>query len=300
MDRVSIREVGLRDGLQSLSVVLPTDQKLAWLQAEAACGVSEIEVTSMVRPDLVPQLSDCEEIVRAAAVMPDLSAAVLVPNLKGAQRAIACGATKLNFVMSVSQAHNQRNVKATHDQSLTAFRNIRDLSSGVVLSGGLSTAFGCSIEGVIASRDVTKLAEALVKSGAEEIILADTVGFADPASTRRVIDEVQRAIGPAVPIALHFHDTRGLGLANISAALDQGIRVFDASLGGLGGCPFAPAATGNVVTEDVVFLCEAMGLITGINIDALLGVRRRLQAWLPGVLLHGAYARAGSRLGHMI
>jgi hydroxymethylglutaryl-CoA lyase len=300
MDKVSLREVGLRDGLQSLSAILPTQHKLQWLMAEVDCGVGEIEVTSMVRPDLVPQLSDCETIVRAAATIANLVTAVLVPNLKGAQRALTCGAHKLNFVMSVSETHNLRNVRATHDQSLAAFQSIKALGEGPILCGGLSTAFGCTLEGKIAPRAVAKLAEALVRLGATEIILADTVGFADPASTKEVVKEVQLAIGEAVPIALHFHDTRGLGLANISVALECDVRAFDASLGGLGGCPFAPNATGNVVMEDVVFLCEALGLSTGIDVNALLGIRKTLESWLPDVPFYGAYARAGARLGYNI
>ena len=294
---VSVREVGLRDGIQNISAFMPTVDKLAWLTAEAAAGMAEIEVCSFVPPKVIPQFVDANEVTARALQIDGLTVAALIPNLKGAERGIAAGVHKLNFVMSVSASHNLANVRRTREDSLADFAGIARLINGLdasrrpLLAGGLSTALGCTIEGRISEDEVVRYAVALAEAGADEISVADTVGYADPTSVRRVFKAVGSAVSP-LPLAAHFHDTRGLGLANALAALDSGVRRFDACLAGLGGCPFAPGATGNIVMEDLVFMLEGMGLRTGVDIERLVAVRAILQRSLPGVALQGAIARA--------
>jgi hydroxymethylglutaryl-CoA lyase len=297
-DDVSVCEVGLRDGLQMVETFFPTQEKLAWIRAEAAAGVREIEVTSFVPPKLVPQFVDAQAVVEGALAAPGLRVIGLVPNLKGAERGIALGVHGLNFVMSVSRTHNQKNVRREREESLADFARIADLVRTLPegkrpkLLGGLSTALGCSYEGEIAPDDVVRYAVALAEAGADEIMVADTVGYATPSLVKRVFKAVKDAVGP-LPVSAHFHDTRGLGLANVSAALECGVRRFDASLAGLGGCPFAPGATGNIVLDDLVFLLDAMGLRTGVDLDKLLAVREIVARNLPGTPMYGALARAG-------
>lgn len=295
VDAVSLREVGLRDGLQSIAAVMSTQTKLAWIEAEARAGVREMEVAAFVRPDRVPQMADAADVVAGARSFEGLTVSALAPNATGAARAVNAGAHVVNFVMSASIEHNRKNVGMTIEQSLAAFEAVCRIGD-VRVCGGISTAFGCTLQGAITPKSVAVIAGRMAQSGADEIIVADTVGYADPASIRTVVLEVNAAVSP-LPIALHLHDTRGLGLANITAGLECGVRAFDASLGGLGGCPFAPLATGNVVMEDVAFLCEALGLHTGIDLDALVEVRRSVEAALPDVTFHGAFARAGRRRG---
>jgi len=296
---IVIREVGMRDGLQSIADVMPTQEKIAWCSAERAAGVSEIEVTSLVPPKLMPQLADAAEVITHALSLDGLTVAALIPNFKGAERAIKLGVHKLSFVMSASEKHNLANVRRSRAESLTDFARIADHIKSLpederpVLVGGLSTAFGCTIEGEVAATEIERLAADLVEAGADEITLADTVGYADPASVKNVFTRTKAAICDATPIAAHFHDTRGLGLANSLAAIEVGITDFDASLAGLGGCPHAPGATGNIVTEDLVFMCESMGLRTGVDVDQLLEVRKILQRSLPQVPLNGSIAKAG-------
>lgn len=299
MDKVILREVGLRDGLQSVKTLLATHKKLEWIALEAAAGICEIEVTSMVRPDLVPQLADSADVLVGALAVEGLCVAVLVPNLRGAERAAALGAHKMNYVLSASETHNHKNVGRSLDDSLLDFGRIKALTTKTRLCAGISTAFGCTMEGWIDPVHVARIAEHLAKTGAAEIILADTVGYADPRSVAVLVADVTRAVGD-IPIAAHFHDSRGLGLANVAAALDSGVRRFDASLGGLGGCPFAPGATGNVVMEDVIFLCESMGFATGVDLAALLDVRSVVAGHMPDERLHGAYSKAGPRRGFAI
>jgi hydroxymethylglutaryl-CoA lyase len=236
--------------------------------------------------------------VAHALGIPGLTVAALIPNLKGAERGVAAGVHKLNFVMSVSESHNRANVRRSREESVEDFGRIAALLRTVPaerrpkLAGGLSTALGCTIEGKVSESEVTRYAAKLAELGADEIAVADTVGYADPASVRRVFKAVMVEV-PGVPVAAHFHDTRGQGIANALAALDTGVRRFDACLGGLGGCPYAPGATGNVDMEDLVFMLEGMGLRTGVDLERLIAVRGILERALPGVPLHGNVAKAG-------
>jgi len=295
---VEVCEVGLRDGLQMVESFVPTDAKLAWIRAEHDAGVRQIEVTSFVPPKLIPQFVDAEEVVRRSLELPGLTVMALVPNLRGAERGLAQGVHKLNFVVSVSRTHNLKNVRREREESLADFARIvqaRDaagLKGRTRLLGGLSTALGCSYEGRIEVDEVRRCAAELARAGADEIMVADTVGYADPAQVREVFRAVQAEVGD-IPVAAHFHDTRGTGLANVTAALECGIRRFDASLGGLGGCPYAPGASGNIVMEDLCFLLDSMGLRTGVDLTRLLAVREIPQRHLPAGSLHGALARAG-------
>jgi len=295
---VVVREVGLRDGLQLVSDFFPTDQKIAWIEAEAASGVREMEVTSFVPPKLIPQFADAEEVVQKSLQIPGLTVVALVPNLMGAERSFALGVHKINFILSVSRTHNQKNVRREREESMADFRRIvarrneQDLQRRTIIGGGLSTALGCSYEGRIAVDDVRRYAAQYAEAGADELIVADTVGYGDPVQVRAVFKAVQAEAG-SLPIVAHFHDTRGTGIANVAAALDCGVRVFDASLAGLGGCPFAPGASGNIVMEDLCFMLDSMGVRTGVDLERLIAVRELLTRNLPGSELHGAVARAG-------
>ena len=295
-DRVEVVEVGLRDGLQILDRVLPTDDKIAWLAAEHACGVRRFEVASFVPPKLMPQMADAAQVVAAARRLPTMVVTALVPNLKGAVAAIEAGVDAIVIPISVSDAHSLANVRRTPTEmvaELAAIRRLRDDSGKPVrIDAGLATAFGCTIQGEVREDAVVCMAEACAEAGADRIALADTVGYANPAQVRRLFGKVRAQIGERLHTA-HFHDTRGTGLANVVAALDEGIRSFDSSLGGLGGCPHAPGASGNIATEDLVFMLEAMGFDTGIDLENLLATQRRLAEWLPGQPLYGKLAGAG-------
>ncbi len=295
---VFVREVGLRDGLQIHPTFMHTDRKLEWIRQEASAGVTEIEVTSYVPRTLIPQFADAEEVTVKAMQVPGLTVAALIPNLRGAERGIELGVHKLNFVMSVSRTHNLKNVRREREESLADFKRIVQLArsqpaeSRPVIVGGLATALGCSYEGRVPVDDVVKYALALAEAGADEIVVPDTVGYADPNQVRQVFKAVLAAVGN-LPVAAHFHDTRGLGLANVSAALDCGVRSFDASLAGIGGCPFAPGATGNIVMDDLCFMLDSMGLRTGVDLEKLLAVRQIVSETLPDIPMQGALARAG-------
>jgi hydroxymethylglutaryl-CoA lyase len=297
-EHAHIREVGLRDGLQSIAEILPTEQKIAWLEAEHAAGVGEIEVSSFVPPKLLPQLADAEAVVRHALTLPGLIVSALIPNLRGAERGLALGVHEMNFVLSVSDGHNRANVRRTTAESIEDFRRVVALCHTAAVERrprvacGLATAFGCTIEGAVDEDQVRRIAGEVAKAGADAIMLADTVGYGQPAAVERVFRRVIADVAP-LPVAGHFHDTRGLGLANVLAALNAGARAFDASLGGLGGCPYAPGATGNIVTEDLAFMLEAMGFETGIDIERLIAVRELVARALPNVVQHGAIAKAG-------
>lgn len=299
MTDVYVHEVGTRDGLQSVPQFMPTEMKKRWITDEFHAGVREIEVCSFVPVKLIPQFADAADIVAHALTLPGLTVAALVPNLKGAQRGLELGVHKMNYVISVSESHNRANVRRSTEESAQDFEQIVALCRSVEgtrrpkIVGGLSTALGCSIEGRVPPENVRRLATRLAQAGAEEIILADTVGYADPASVRQLFSAVRRDLGDAMPITAHFHDTRGLGLANALAALDVGIRAFDASLGGLGGCPYAPGASGNIATEDLVFMLESMGLSTGVDLERLLAARAQVREALADQPFHGAIARAG-------
>lgn len=296
--KITLREVGLRDGLQIHSSFMPTADKLGWIAAEAAAGMGEIEVTSYVPPKLIPQFADAQEVTLGALDIPGLVVAALIPNMRGAQRGIELGVHKLNFVMSVSETHNMKNVRRMPAESVNDFRAIVELirsqpeGKRPIIVGGLSTALGCSYEGRVAVSQVVKYARQLVEAGADELVVADTVGYADPNQVREVFHAVRSEVGPII-IGAHFHDTRGTGLANVSAALDCGITHFDASLAGLGGCPFAPGASGNIVMEDLCFMLDSMGLETGVDIEKLIEVRQYIARALPDIAMHGGIAKAG-------
>jgi hydroxymethylglutaryl-CoA lyase len=289
--------MGLRDGLQSVQTIMPTATKVEWARREAAAGVPEIEVASFVPPKLLPQMADAGDVVPAARRISGLTVSALIPNLKGAERAVAAGAQKLNYVMSVSESHNQANVRRSVADSLADFGRIVEYVRGLpgekpIVCAGLATAFGCTIEGAVSEARVGELALQAAALGADEMVIADTVGYGNPAAVKRVFSAVVKEL-PAMPIGAHFHDTRGVGLANVVAALDAGITRFDASLGGLGGCPYAPGASGNIVMEDLVFLLETMGYATGVDLERLIEVRKFVQASLQNEQFHGALSRAG-------
>ena len=294
---VRVREVGPRDGLQSVATFFPTVSKKEWISAESAAGVPEIQVCSFVPTRVIPQFSDSAEVVSHSLRQPGLTVAALVPNLKGAELGFATGVHKMDFVVSASESHNQRNVRRTVAESLDEFQRIAELRGtrkdwrAVELSGNISTSFGCTIEGRIDPDAVMRIAEAYVQHGADELTIADTVGYANPAQVKDVFRRLQSSFDN-VRLAAHFHDTRGLGLANVLAALDAGVRTFDATLGGLGGCPFAPGATGNIVMDDLVFMLEAMGLRTGVDLQRLLALRDVISSRLPDEPLYGAIAKA--------
>ena len=301
---VLVSEVGPRDGLQSIEPIMPLAAKQAWISAEAAAGVREIEVGSFVPARLLPQLADTAAVVAHARTIPDLTVAVLVPNLKGAEAAIAAGAHKITLPLSVSETHSLRNVRRTHAQMLEEARAIAALiraqpaAQRPRFEGGLSTAFGCTLEGVVPEDRVVQLGEALMNAGCDEVGLSDTTGYANPVQVKRLVQKLRAAVGSEAFAGLHLHNTRGLGLANVIAGLEVGVTTFDSSLGGLGGCPFAPGASGNIVTEDLVFMLEAMGLRTGIDLARLLDVRRIVAEALPGEPLHGFTPEAGIPLGY--
>jgi hydroxymethylglutaryl-CoA lyase len=296
---IEVREVGLRDGIQNIKMVVPTDLKLAWIKAEVAAGVRDIEVCSFVPPKLLPQFADAEEVTRRALAVQGLTVAALMPNLKGAERGAALGVHRLDYVVSVSEGHNLSNVRRSTAESLADLRRIAEFLKGIEankrprLLCGLATSFGCTIEGNVPHDRVVSFAEQVAAMGVDEIALADTVGFGNPNAIRALFARVRKAIGPNIVLAAHFHDTRGLGIANVAAAIDVGVRHFDASLCGLGGCPFAPGATGNIVTEDVVFLAESLGFNTGIDLEKLIKAREIVQQALPNEALYGQMAKAG-------
>jgi len=297
-NHVTLREAGLRDGLQIVSTIVPTETKIQWIRSEHAAGVQEIEVCSLVPPKLIPQFADAADVIAASLQIPGLEVSALIPNLKGAERGIQLGVHKLNYVVSVSESHNMANVRRSVADSMADFQRISEMiralpaSSRPKITGGLSTSFGCTIEGAVSEDRVIELAVQLAEAGADELVVADTVGYGGPVAIERVFRRVLAEVG-TLPVAAHFHDTRGLGLTNAAAALNAGVRYFDATLAGLGGCPHAPGATGNVVIEDLAFLCETMGFATGIDIPKLLAVRQTLASALPQERLAGAIAVAG-------
>ncbi|MDR7948541.1 hydroxymethylglutaryl-CoA lyase [Achromobacter sp. K91] len=293
---VLISEVGPRDGLQSVKATMPTADKLRWIDALVAAGVREIEVASFVPARLLPQMADAAEVVRHAARHPALTVMALVPNLRGAEAALRAGVHKLTMPVSASREHSLANVRKTPKEmveEVRAIARLRDeLAPAVKLEAGISTAFGCTLQGVVPEDEVIRLAALCVAAGADESGLSDTVGYANPAQVRRLFRRLRAEIGEKAGAA-HMHNTRGLGLANCLAAWEEGVRTFDSSLGGLGGCPYAPGASGNVVTEDLVFMFEAMGVRTGIDLDGILAARAPLAAGLPGEPLYGMTPDAG-------
>lgn len=301
---ILVSEVGPRDGLQSIQTIMPTAAKMAWIDAEAAAGVREIEVASFVPPKLLPQMADAAEIVAHAKTIPDLAVIALVPNFKGAENAIRAGADKLGLPLSCSETHSQANLKMTHDQVIDEVRKIRALIDTLPAAerpgfeGSLSTAFGCTLEGEVPEGQVVRLAARLVEAGVDELSLSDTTGYANPNQLRRLIKLVRAEVGADKLDSVHLHNTRGLGLANVVAALEEGITTVDSSLGGIGGCPFAPGASGNIVTEDLVFMLDSMGLKTGIDLEQLLTVRDTVLAALPDEEMYGFTPDAGLPKGY--
>src|SRR4051812_15414648 len=293
---VTIREVGLRDGLQIIPRTVPTSAKLEWIRDAHAAGQRELEVGSFVPARLMPQLADTAEVLAFAKTLPGLVASVLVPNLKGAERAIAEEADAMLVPLSASHAHSLANLRKTPDDVVAEIGRIRAARDAAgartLLEVGISTAFGCTIQGEVKTSEVLRLVQAVLDAGAEKLSLADTVGYADPAMVSRLFEQVLRVAGDKLDAA-HFHDTRGLGLANCYAALRLGIRRFDACLGGIGGCPHAPGASGNVATEDLAYMLASMGIKTGLDFDALIALRGKLAGWLEGEALHGALWQAG-------
>ena len=295
---VQICEVGPRDGLQNAHHLMPTAVKNAWISALAKAGLKEIEVGSFVPPKLIPAMADTGEIVAHARTIPGLKVVVLAPNLKGFQRALEAGAHKISFPVSVSHAHSVSNVRMTPDQMVDEVVKCCELRASLPvdrrpeIEGGLATAFGCTLQGEVPESEVVRIAKRLVSAGVDCLGLADTVGYANPAQIRRLYRKVRDVCDGRLD-GVHLHNTRGLGLANAFAAFEEGARAFDSSMGGLGGCPFAPGASGNVVTEDLVFMFEAMGVGTGIDFEALLRAREILVNGIPDEPLYGHFAQAG-------
>jgi hydroxymethylglutaryl-CoA lyase len=295
---VVVSEVGPRDGLQNVKQVMPTATKIRWVTALAAAGLREIEVGSFVPPKLLPQMADAAEVVRAAKLLPGLSVLALAPNFKGAERAIAAGVDVVSMPVSASREHSLANLRMTPEAAVEEVRKVRQLCDSlpperrVGLEVGISTAFGCSLQGVVSESWVMELAVLLAEAGAESIGLSDTAGYANPAQVKRMFTQLRHELGDKAGAA-HFHNTMGQGLANVVAALEAGVKTFDASQGGLGGCPYAPGASGNIVTEDLVFLLEAMGLRTGIDIEHLLAARAIVTEGLPGEHIYGHVPNAG-------
>jgi hydroxymethylglutaryl-CoA lyase len=295
-EMVRVCEVGPRDGLQMAKSIMPTAIKAKWLAAIAAAGVPEIEVGSFVSSKLIPQMADTDEIVRGALAIPGLTVMALVPNLKGAQRAYGAGAHGIGIPVSVSEGHSRANTNKGTDDQVAEVRRIvewvRAQERPMRIEPGCATAFGCSIEGRIPVARVVRVATQLAEAGVDAVALADTVGYGNPALVHEVVRAVRGAIGDKLT-KLHLHDTMGLGLANALAGLEEGIRSFDSALAGLGGCPFAPGASGNIVTEDLVFMLESMGFETGIDLAKLLEARALLREGVPTEALHGQVALAG-------
>lgn len=295
---IQVREVGLRDGLQMVPHIIPTEDKLDWLRAEVSAGVSAFDVTSFVSKTKMPQFADAELMLQACLALPGIEASVLTLNARGAERALEAGAQRLVYVLSASAAHSRGNAGRDTEAALQEFAQVVAMARALApaqrphLEAGIATAFGCTLEGAVPASRVRELATRLAEMGADEIMLADTVGYAQPRQVQALFEQVRQDIN-GLPLGGHFHDTRGLALANVAAALNAGATKFDGALGGLGGCPFAPGASGNVATEDLVYLLQSMGFATEIDLPALIALRERLAHWLPGTPLYGAVARAG-------
>jgi hydroxymethylglutaryl-CoA lyase len=294
--RVVIRETGLRDGLQSVATIVPTAAKIEWIRDAYAAGEREIEVGSFVPPRLLPQLADTAEVLAFAQTLPGLRASVLVPNLKGAQRALEANAEMMLLPLSASHAHSLANLRKAPDAvvaEIAAIRAERDASGRRTrIEVGISTAFGCTIQGHVDPGEVLRLVQAVLDQGVDAVSLADTVGYADPAMVSSLFERVLRVAGDKLAAA-HFHDTRGLGLANCYAALQLGIARFDACSAGIGGCPHAPGASGNVATEDLAYMLHSMGMATGLDFDRLLALRAKVARWLEGETTHGTIWKTG-------
>jgi hydroxymethylglutaryl-CoA lyase len=281
---------------------MSTPAKLRWISALAAAGLREIEVGSFVPPKLLPQMADIREVVAHALSIPDLRVAVLAPNLRGSQSAFEAGVHKVTLPVSVTDEHALANVRKSTAQLIEEVRNIVALRDerfpGIEIEAGVSVAFGCTIAGTVTDDQTMRMCLAMTECGVDEIGLSDTSGYANPAQVRRLFRRLQAEVGEKAGGA-HFHNTRGQGLANVVAALDAGVTTIDSSQAGLGGCPYAPGATGNIVTEDLAFLLEAMGYDTGVDIDSLIAARAILAQALPGEALYGHVQDAGLPKGFL-
>ena len=294
-NKIHIVEVGPRDGLQNLSSFVETQDKIGLIRRLAESGIHEIQAGAFVSPTAIPQFRDMQAMMAGLGDLRDVTLTALVPYLQGARAAVASGIRKLNFFFSVSRSHNLNNVRQTPQESLAALKIIRDeLLSGtdVTVRVDFATAFGCPFEGTIKTDVILDYLKQVVSLGFLEVTLCDTVGFGHPVLVESVIAACRKHF-PEVVLGVHLHNTRGLALANALRAYDLGIRSFDAAIGGLGGCPFAPGASGNVATEDMVFMFEAMGQATGIDMPALLRAAQYLQAILPDLPITSALFRAG-------
>jgi hydroxymethylglutaryl-CoA lyase len=290
MSQVHICEVGPRDGLQNAKHLMSTEAKKAWISALAAAGLREIEVGSFVPPKLIPAMADTADVVKHALKIQGLKVVALAPNVKGFQRAVEAGAHKVTFPVSASRKHSESNVRMTPEQMVEEVRKCAELG-GAEIEGAVSTAFGCTMQGPVPEDDVVRIAVSLA-GFCDAVALADTVGYANPAQVKRIFSRVKKEIGDKLEGA-HFHNTRGLGLANALAAYEVGVRNFDSSMGGLGGCPFAPGASGNVITEDLVFMFESMGVSTGIDLEKLFKARTILTEAIPQEPIYGHTPQAG-------
>jgi hydroxymethylglutaryl-CoA lyase len=287
---VTIVEVGPRDGLQNEGRFVPTDQKIELIERLSETGLRRIEITSFVHPKAIPQLQDSEEIVKRIEQKSGIIYSTLIPNEKGLERALAAGVEEIALFVSASETHNQKNVKMSISESLRGFRNIAEkaLANGIRMRGYVVTAFGCPYEGRIPLEKVEFIVKEYQTLGVHEIALGDTTGMANPVQVSRMVERIKPQLGE-MGLAFHFHDTRGAALANVLAALQEGVNIFDSSIGGLGGCPYAPGASGNVATEDLVNMLEEMGVETGIDLQKLIDcakyAREIIKKDLPGHLI---------------
>lgn len=291
-----LNEVATRDGFQNEAAFVDTDDKIALINRLSACGYAKIEVTSFTSPKAIPALRDAEAVMHGIERVPGVVYTVLVPNVRGAQRALSCNVNEVNLVMSVSETHNRTNLRMTREQSFAQLRDVIEAvrGTGVAINVSLSTAMGCPMEGDVPVEDVLGWMRRFAELGVQGVTLCDTTGMAHPAQVRALCESAAQAFG-ALELTLHFHNTRGMALANTLAALDAGIVRFDASLGGLGGCPYAPGASGNVCTEELVHMLELDGYNTGVNLAAVLDAA----ALLPGLIGHDVPSqilKAGRRL----
>ncbi|HYZ69737.1 MAG TPA: hydroxymethylglutaryl-CoA lyase [Mycobacterium sp.] len=292
---ILVSEVGPRDGLQSVDRTMPTAAKHRWIAALADAGLREIEVASFVSAKRLPQMADAAEVVAEALTIPYLNVLALVPNVIGAKNAVAAGARSLTVPISASRAHSQSNIGMSPEQAVqqvAAIAELRTEAQDLSVEVGISTAFGCTMEGPVSEDWVIELVVTAADNGADSVGLSDTTGYANPAQVRRMFTRLRTELGDRAGGA-HLHNTRGQGLANVIAALDAGVTTFDSSQAGLGGCPYAPGASGNIVTEDLVYLLESMGLRTGVDLDALIAARSIIAEALPGEELYGHVSDAG-------
>ena len=296
LNRVTLREVGLRDGLQLVKTFPSTDAKRRWVRDEYAAGVRHFEVGSFLPAKTFPQFADVGDMVRTVAALPGAHGVALALNERGVNEALASGVAEIASVVSATEEHSQANANRSREAAIANVKRLcelRDASAHKpIVHAAISMALGCSISGEVDPKEVLRLVEKCFEAGVDVVEIADTVGYAGPKQVGDLTWAVVR-LASSKPICVHLHDTRGMGIANASAALDAGARILDGSLGGLGGCPFAPGATGNVVFEDLVFLCESKGFATGIDIDKLVAVRSILRSEMPGEPLYGGLARAG-------